>query len=79
MLASEQQKGKTKQRKIRYSEYYDMESVFDRLYAYSKAGKMFNHLMNRSFRTTPTVFALDGAAIQHCPKSSTNLSALNGL
>ena len=45
MLASEQQKGKTKQRKIRYSEYYDMESVFDRLYADSKAGKMFNHLM----------------------------------
>ena len=45
MLASEQQKGKTKQRKIRYSEYYDMESVLDRLYAYSKAGKMFNHLM----------------------------------
>ena len=45
MLASEQQKGKSKQRKIRYSEYYNMEAVFDRLYADSKAGKMFNHLM----------------------------------
>ena len=41
-MASEQQKGKSKQRKIRYSEYYDMEAVFDRLYAESKVGKMFN-------------------------------------
>ena len=45
MLASEQQKGKSKQKKIRYSEYYDLEETFDRLYAESKAGKMFNHLM----------------------------------
>ena len=42
---SEQQERKSKQRKIRNSEYYDMESIFDRLYAESKNGKTFNHLM----------------------------------
>jgi len=42
---SEQQERKSKQRKIRNSEYYDMESAFDRLYAESKNGKTFNHLM----------------------------------
>ena len=42
---SEQQERKSKQRKIRNSEYYDMESTFDRLYAESKNGKTFNHLM----------------------------------
>jgi group II intron reverse transcriptase/maturase len=42
---SEQQERKSKQRKIRNSEYYDMESTFDRLYAESKSGKTFNHLM----------------------------------
>ncbi len=47
MLASGQQerKRKNKQRKIRNSEYYDMEEVFDRLYAKSREGGTFSHLM----------------------------------
>lgn len=32
-------------RKIRNSEYYGMESIFDTLYAESRNGKTFNHLM----------------------------------
>ena len=35
----------TKQNKLRYSEYYDMQSTFDRIYADSKNGKVFTHLM----------------------------------
>ena len=46
MLTSEQQEKKPKQRKIRNSEYYGMEEVFDNLYADSKNGKMFSHLMS---------------------------------
>lgn len=34
-----------KQGKIRNSEYYGMESIFDTLYAESRNGKTFNHLM----------------------------------
>ena len=34
-----------KQGKIRNSEYYGMESIFDMLYAESRNGKTFNHLM----------------------------------
>ena len=45
MLTSGQQERKSKQRKIRNSEYYDMEGTFDRLYAESKKDKAFNHLM----------------------------------
>ena len=45
MLTSEQQERKRKQRKLRNSEYYDMETVFDSLYAKSKDRKIFNHLM----------------------------------
>ena len=45
MLTSEQQAKKTKQRKLRNAEYYDMESTFDGLYADSKKGKTFSHLM----------------------------------
>lgn len=45
MLTSKQQERKSKQRKIRNLEYYDMEGTFDRLYADSKKGKVFNHLM----------------------------------
>ena len=45
MLTSKQQERKSKQRKIRNSEYYDMETTFDGLYAKSKNGKIFNHLM----------------------------------
>ena len=45
VLTSEQQERKRKQGKIRYSEYYDMEATFDGLYAKSKDGKTFNHLM----------------------------------
>lgn len=47
MLTSEQQEtnGNLKQRKIRNSEYYDMQRVFDKLYADSKNDKVFTHLM----------------------------------
>ena len=45
-MTSEQQEKKQKQRKIRYSEYYGMEGVFDSLYAESKKNKVFNHLMD---------------------------------
>ena len=33
VLTSKQQEKKSKQRKIRNSEYYDMQDTFDRLYA----------------------------------------------
>lgn len=45
VLTSKQQEKKSKQRKIRNSEYYDMQDTFDRLYAESKKGRIFNHLM----------------------------------
>ena len=45
VLTSEQQERKSKQRKIRNSEYYDMEAVFDDLYAKSECGKTFHNLM----------------------------------
>ena len=45
MLTSKQQEQKSKQRKIRNSEYYDMISTFYGLYADSKKDKIFNHLM----------------------------------
>ena len=45
MLTSGQQERKSKQRKIRNSEYYDMEGTFDRLYAESKKDETLNHLM----------------------------------
>ena len=44
-MTSGQQERKSKQRKIRNSEYYDMEGTFDRLYAESKRNKTFNHLI----------------------------------
>lgn len=46
MLTSEQQKHKPKQSKIRYTEYYDLQSTFDGLYADSLNGKTFQSLMN---------------------------------
>lgn len=45
VLTSKQQKGVKKQRKIRNSEYYDMQAVFDSLYDQSLRGRSFNHLM----------------------------------
>lgn len=45
MLTSEQQERKSKQRKIRNSEYYGMEATFDELYAKSRDGQIFRHLM----------------------------------
>lgn len=45
MLTSEQQKHKPKQSKIRYTEYYDLQSTFDGLYADSLNGKTFQSLM----------------------------------
>ena len=35
----------TKQKKLRYSEYYDMQTLFDKLYADSKSGKVFKDLV----------------------------------
>ena len=35
----------TKQKKLRHSEYYDMQPLFDKLYADSKNGKVFNNLV----------------------------------
>lgn len=46
VLTSEQHKPKTKERKIRNSEYYDLEGTFDRLYAESRSGKTFHNLMS---------------------------------
>ena len=45
MLTSEQQTHKPKQSKIRYTEYYDLQSTFDRLYADSLNGKTFHNLI----------------------------------
>ncbi len=45
MLTSEQQKHKPKKEKIRYTEYYDLQTTFDKLYADSANGKVFQHLM----------------------------------
>ncbi len=45
VLTSKQQERKSKQRKIRNSEYYDMQTTFDRLYAESKNGRIFDRLM----------------------------------
>ena len=45
VLTSKQQKRKTKQRKIRNSEYYGMVETFDKLYADSRNDRIFNHLM----------------------------------
>lgn len=35
----------TKQKKLRHAEYYDMQSILDKLYADSKENKIFTHLM----------------------------------
>ena len=35
----------TKQKKLRHLEYYDLQSVFDKLYADSKRGEVFTNLM----------------------------------
>ena len=45
VLASERRKKKPKKSKIRYTEYYDLQSVFDNLYAESARGKTFQNLM----------------------------------
>ena len=45
MLTSGQQTHKPKQSKIRYTEYYDLQGTFDRLYADSLQGKVFQNLM----------------------------------
>lgn len=45
MLTSGQQIHKPKQSKIRYAEYYDLQGTFDRLYADSLQGKVFQNLM----------------------------------
>lgn len=74
MLTSEQQERKSKQRKIRNSEYYDMEATFDSLYAKSKDGKIFNHLMEiieseenikLAYRTTKKNSGSNTAGVDH--------------
>ena len=45
-MTSEQQKHKPKQSKIRYTEYNDLQSTFDGLYADSLNGKTFQNLMH---------------------------------
>ena len=35
----------TKQKKLRHSEYYDLQDCFDELYAKSKQGDVFTNLM----------------------------------
>ena len=35
----------TKQKKLRHLEYYDLQDVFDKLYADSQKGKIFQNLM----------------------------------
>ena len=45
VLTSEQQKSRPKKNKIRYTEYYDLQSTFDELYADSLQGKTFQNLM----------------------------------
>ena len=35
----------TKVAKLRHNEYYDMQSIFDELYAKSQKGKVFQNLM----------------------------------
>lgn len=35
----------TKQKKLRHSEYYDLQPTFDKLYADSQNGKVFNDLL----------------------------------
>ena len=45
MLTSEQQTHKPKQSKIRYTEYYDLQNTFDRLYVDSLKGKTFQNLI----------------------------------
>lgn len=44
-MTSEQQKHKPKKEKIRYTEYYDLQTTFDELYADSAGGKIFQNLM----------------------------------
>jgi hypothetical protein len=46
VLTSEQQKKPLKRSKIRYTEYYNLQSVFDGLYADSLSGKTFTGLMD---------------------------------
>ena len=36
----------TKQKKLRHLEYYDLQEVFDKLYAGSKQGEIFTNLMD---------------------------------
>ena len=44
-MTSEQQKSNPKKNKIRYTEYYDLQSTFDGLYAGSLQGKTFQNLI----------------------------------
>jgi group II intron reverse transcriptase/maturase len=44
-VLTSKQKKKPKQSKIRYTEYYNLQETFDRLYADSRNGKVFSHLM----------------------------------
>ena len=61
MLTSEQRK-KPKQSKIRYTEYYSLQETFDKLYADSKNGKVFNHLIE-------LISSDENIRLADCPKT----------
>ena len=67
------QKAKKKS-KLRHAEYYDMQKTFDSLYADSKRGEVFGHLMDIIISLTelPLLFEKlkDGGTLgQSVPKS----------
>ena len=51
------QKAKKKS-KLRHAEYYDMQKTFDSLYADSKSGEVFGHLMISSAPPTTSSWHL---------------------
>ena len=84
MLTSKQQTHKPKRSKIRYTEYYDLQETFDKLYVDSGNGKIFTHLMDiitsdenikLAYRTIKrnngsNTPGMDGRTIQHLAKLS---------
>lgn len=84
VLTSKQQTHKPKRSKIRYTEYYDLQETFDKLYADSGNGKIFTHLMDiitsdenikLAYRTIKrnngsNTPGVDGRTIQHLARLS---------
>ena len=81
MLTSKKMK---KQKRIRHAEYYNLVDVFDRMYADSKSGKKFSHLMeiiisneniklayrNIKKNTGSNTAGVDGKTIEYLEKMS---------